>query len=217
LGGDKLKFIIKKGRLPWAVYLFVLLFSINNVCVYAQSETTEEPFSAEQVVDPITAAERALPLGGGDDAAPVPSGGGASIWVIVRMLLVLVLAAAAIYGVVFFIKKAGRRSADVEDPYLKILASAHLGGGRYAQVVSLGSKAWLIGVSDGGVNLISDIEDQEIVDAMLLDESTKSAERGAGRLPDFKAILGRFGVKVKSGPPGPENIRKRRERLKGWK
>jgi flagellar protein FliO/FliZ len=209
LGGEKLKFI-NKCRLPWTVYLFILLFSINNLRAHAQSETPE------QTIDPITAAEQNLPVEGGDDAAPIPVGGAGSVWGIVRMLLVLALAAAAIYGVVFFIKKGARR-ADTLDPYLKVLAGVHLGGGRYAQVLSLGSKAWLVGVSDGGVTLISEIEDKEILDTMLLDDSKKSAERGAGGALDFKAILSRFGVNVKSGLPGPENIRKRRERLRGWR
>ena len=208
LGGEKLK-NIKKSRLLRALCLF-LLFSINIPCVFAQSEETEQARSLEQVTARITEAERAMPFGEAADPEPLPSGANSSVAVILRMLLVLVLAAAAIYGLVFFIKKASRHP-EVQDPYLKVLAGTHLGSSRYAYVVSLGSKAWLVGASDGGVNLISEIDDKDILNAMLLDDSKKSAVRPL----DFKAILGRLGVQAKSKAPGVENIRKRRDRIKG--
>jgi len=82
-------------------------------------------------------------------------------------------------------------------------------------VVSVGSKAWLVGASEGGVGLISEIEDKDILNALFLEDSRKSAEAPQGRFLDFRAMLRRLGMPVESGVPGAENIRKRRERLKG--
>jgi flagellar protein FliO/FliZ len=130
------------------------------------------------------------------------------------MVLMLALAAAAIYGVVFFIKRASRR-VELRDPFLRILASAHLGSNRYAHVIALGSKAWLVGAAEGGVNLVSEIEDKDTLDALFLEDSRKSAEAAPGRFIDFKTMLRRLGMKVDSGAPGADNIRKRRERIKG--
>jgi flagellar protein FliO/FliZ len=130
------------------------------------------------------------------------------------MVLTLALAALAIYGVVFFIKRASRRT-DAKDPFLKILASAHLGYNRYAHVVAVGSKAWLVGASEGGVGLISEIEDKDTLNALFLEDSRKSAEAPTGRFLDFKAMLRRLGMPVETGVAGADNIRKRRERLKG--
>ncbi|MDR0444447.1 MAG: flagellar biosynthetic protein FliO [Treponema sp.] len=163
--------------------------------------------------NPLRVAEQSFVFD--DTAAGLETvGSSSSIWTVVRMVLTLALAAAAVYGVVFMIKKSAKRT-DVKDPFLKILASAHLGSNRYAHVVSVGSKAWLLGSSDGGVNLIGEIDDNDILNAMLLEDSRKSAETAGGRLTDFISMLRRQGAPAESGAPGADEIRKRRERLKG--
>jgi flagellar protein FliO/FliZ len=186
---------------------------MHNPNLFAQEspdgQTAE--LAAPRAEDP-RAAERILWLedaGTGAAAAPAVSSTGT----VLRMVLTLALAAAAIYGVIYFIKRAGRR-AEVRDPFLKILASAHLGGSRYAHIVAVGGKAWLLGAAEGGVSLISEIEDKDTLNALLLEDSRKSAE-APGRALDFKSMLRRLGMNVDSGAPGADNIRKRRERLKG--
>jgi flagellar protein FliO/FliZ len=179
--------------------------------ISAQEELAQE--AQTPAVDPLRTFEQSLILG---EDTPLPAGtaGGPSVWSVVRMLLTLALAAAAVYGVVFFIKKGSRRN-DLKDPFLRVLASAHLGSNRYAHIVAVGSKAWLLGSSDGGVNLIGEIEDKDILNAMLLEESQKSAEAAAGRFLDFKSMLRRLGMPADPRVPGAETIRKRRERLRG--
>jgi flagellar protein FliO/FliZ len=186
--------------------------------VFAQSAQSADPAAGEvapiQAEDSIAAAERALVL---EEVAAVPGAGGASsIGTILRMVLTLAVAAAAIYGVIYFIKRASRR-AETRDPFLKVLAGAHLGANRYAYVVAVGSKAWLVGAAEGGVNLISEIEDKDTLNALLLEDSRKSAEAApAGRLLDFKTMLRRLGMSADSPErSGADSIRKRRERLKG--
>jgi len=193
--------------------LFALFFlgaglPIIQIPIFAQTAPLPDT-----VQDPIVAVEQTLRFDdsatGAAIAAPGPSTG-----TVVRMVLTLALAAAAIYGVVFFIKRASRR-IDTRDPFLKILASTHLGSNRYAHVIAVGSKAWLLGSSEGGVNLIGEITDEDVLNAMFLEDSRKIAETPTGRFLDFKAMLRRMGMPVESGAPGAENIRKRRERLKG--
>jgi len=163
------------------------------------------------VVDPIRAMELTMTFE--DDTPGITQSAGPSIWDAVRMILVLALAALAIYGLVFFFKRISKPAA-ISDPFLKILASAHLGSNRYVFIVSVGSKAWLLGTSDGGVNLISEVEDTDTVNAMLLEESRKEAQTSA-RFPDFLSILRRLGTPTSNTSPGADEIRKRRERLKG--
>jgi len=148
----------------------------------------------------------------GEDT-PVAQVSGPSVWSVIRMILALALVAAAIYGIVFLFRKATKQTPNT-DPYLKILANTHLGANRYAHIISVGAKAWLVGSSEGGVNLISEIEDKEIIDAMLLDDSRK-IEQAPGRLADFMSMLRRLGVRAQTNTPGADDIRKRRERLKG--
>jgi flagellar protein FliO/FliZ len=172
----------------------------------------------QQSTGPHLLLEQSLLIGEGPEVASPggqAAGSGSSVWIVVRMILTLALAAAAVYGVVFFIKRSGKKSGEVNtDPFLKILASVNLGLNRYAHVVSVGGKAWLLGASDGGVNLISEVDDKEVIDAMLLEDARRNAEAASsGKFPDFLAVLRRFGTPVETRTPGADEIRKRRERI----
>jgi flagellar protein FliO/FliZ len=130
--------------------------------------------------------------------------------VILRMVLVLALVAGIIYLVVFFLRRVSRPQAE-QNPHLKILASTHLGNGRFVHVVSLGNQAWLVGAGEGGVNHIADINDKEALDAMLLDASRKSAEE-LNPVSGFRSLLKRFSA---SGDDDRLlSIKNRRERFK---
>jgi flagellar protein FliO/FliZ len=223
LGGEKLKasLCISKNRLKFVSRFFLAvvfiasgLFLSAPAPLLAQDTSVNIADSTDAAVprDP-RAAEQTMILG---EAVPpgAPAQGPASFFVVLRMILVLILAAAAIYGVVWFVKRASRRS-DPKDPNLHVLSSVHLGLNRYVHIVSVGSQAWLLGAADGGVTLITEIQDKDIINAMLLEDSKKSVVSGAGGFIDFKSMLRRFGVGQDGNVPGPDNIKKRRERLKG--
>jgi len=160
--------------------------------------------------DPLRAAELEMPI---RDTPITASASGSSVWPVIRMILVLILVAAAIYGLAFLLKKGQKKSFN-NDPFLKVLASTHLGSNRFVHIVSVGSKAWLIGSGDNGSNLISEIEDKEIIDAMQLEDSRRS-EQTTGRLPDFLTMMRRIGWRFNPQTPNADDIRKRRERMKG--
>jgi flagellar protein FliO/FliZ len=185
-------------------------FLVTIPSISAQEAPPEE--GSQEIISDPRAAEREISFD--DDGAVMPARdtSGPSIWAAIRMLLVLILVAVAIYGVIYFLKKAAKPAAS-SDPFLRILSSAHLGSNRYAHIVSVGGKAWLLGASDGGVKLISEIEDKEIIDAMLLEDSRKTSEK-PGRFPDFLSILRRLGAHPQPDSPNADNIRRHRERLK---
>ncbi|GHV85641.1 hypothetical protein AGMMS50230_12490 [Spirochaetia bacterium] len=146
-------------------------------------------------------------------AASGASAGPSPVFAIFRMVLVLALVAAAIYLAVFFLRRLGKPQTE-QNPHLKILASTHLGSGRYVHVVSVGKGAWLIGSGEGGVSHLADITDQEAVDAMALDASQKSVET-AGFAPAFQALLSKFSGGISGREQDRlEEMRKRRERFK---
>ena len=161
--------------------------------------------------NPLRVAEQALAIE--ESAVNTQTAAGPSVWSVVRMILTLALVAVAIYGVVILIRRSAKKTVSA-DPFLKVLANAHLGSNRYAHIVSVGSKAWLLGSSDGGVNLIGEIEDKDIINAMLLEDSRKLTLAPSGRFPDFLAILRKMGAQAETRTPTADDIRKRRERLK---
>jgi flagellar protein FliO/FliZ len=216
LGGEELK-IPLLALLMFGVGLFIQVPSISAQEINDSERIIASDGSIEEQVttvpeNPLRIAEQELIIEGNTTA--IAPAAGPSLWSAIRMILVLALAAAAIYGVVFFIKRSSKPAA-VSDPFLKILASSHLGSNRYAHIVAVGGKAWLLGSSDGGVNLIGEIDDREVIDAMMLEDSRKTAETQQGRFPDFVSMLRRLGVKAESRVPGVADIRKYRERLKG--
>ena len=206
LGGEELK------NSAFALLLFGAGLLINITYVSAQEALSEDHEISISAEDRPVSEEQALYFVDAEtSAAPVA---GPSVWAFVRMLLILALAAAAIYGIVFFVKRSAKPAA-ASDPFLKVLASSHLGSNRYAHIVSVGSKAWLLGSSDGAVNLISEIEDQDVLNSMLLEDSRKSGEAMVKRFPDFLSMLRRLGSPAETRTPLSDDIRKRRERLKG--
>ena len=208
MGGEKLNALI---RSIFITVIIAVSLSIFTVPAYAQQE-------AEETI-PIASAEESIILG---EALPdSPDSGLSSLWIVFRMVLILALAALAIYGVVFFIKRLAR-PPEARNPHLKILASVPLGADTYAAVISVGSKAWLVGGGSGaGVSLISELTDPESIETMLLDDANKTAESGVNRFLDFRALLNRFGSRTKSlpnanmeeGALGADSIRRHRERL----
>jgi flagellar protein FliO/FliZ len=197
---------------PVPLIVFLCLWTIHPSFLSAQETGTGDEAVPGGTVESISESSILL----GDDAPGVPpASSGASASLILRMLLILLLAAAAIYGVVYFLKRASR-PAEPRDPNVKLLSSVHLGSNRFVHLVAVGTRVWFLGSGDGGVNLITEIEDQDVINALFLEESRRSAQGGA-KGPDFKAILRRLGFPVDNRVPGADNIRKRRERLGGFK
>jgi len=224
LGGEKLK-----SSRPFRAVLFAglvifsgFLFLLTPQYAKSQELTPDSgpvPGPASGPVSP-SASEFSFIFDDTPQPAPVFQSE-SSVFVMLRMVLVLALAALAIYGVVFFVKRISKPQ-EVRDPHLKILAKAPLSNDTFAAVISVGAKAWLVGGSSGGVNLISEIDETESLETMLLDEARRSADAGTRALPDFRSLLGRFGGNrlpvSENADPGSshaENLRKQRERLKG--
>jgi flagellar protein FliO/FliZ len=181
------------------------------------------PARAVPARDPL-AAERDILLGGEAPGLPMASPEPVNGFVIFRTVLLLILAAAAVYGVVYAVRKISR-PREVQDPNLRVLATARLGQSRFVHVVALGSRAWLVGSGEGGISHIADITEQEALDTLFLEESRRNAESNTGRW-DFRSLLRRLGIVDRGSRAGvppegiqetlrPDEIRRRRERLRG--
>lgn len=161
-----------------AAAAFLLLFAASLVSQENTGESARE------------AAESAIVLDDTDDTVlsseeePAQPG---TVWVLLRIVLVLLLVCAAIYGIVYLLKKSTGVSA-ASDPYLRIVAQLPLAPGKTAQILSVGSQAFLVGVSDSGIQHIADITDKELIDAMNLEADRNPREP----VPAFTALLSRF-------------------------
>jgi flagellar protein FliO/FliZ len=207
LGGEKL------NRFRLAAFFFSACLCLNVIIVSAQTPDAPEPSASVPAERPSSReTDESLIIFGGAEAEAAD--GGTSFPAVLRMVVVLALTAAAIYGIVFWLKRVTRPPVP-RNPHIRVLSSVPLGSNRYLHVVSVGAKTWLLGAGDGGVSLIADITDQEAEVTAMLQDSLNGTEAAALRLPDFKALLRRLGGLPADRRPGADNVRKRRERLKG--
>ena len=122
--------------------------------------------------------------GAASGAAAEQATGGVSTWDFVRMLLIL----AAVVGVIYFLFWLLRRGAGKkvqENDLIRVLGSRSLAGSRALHLVEVGSSVYLVGASDGGVELIAEITDKDSLDSVRL----KAAEQPAASRRPFQQIL----------------------------
>ena len=99
-----------------------------------------------------------------------------STWDFVRMILVLACVIGVIYLLFWLLRRgAGRRVQ--ENDLIKVLGSKGLNGSRSLHLVEVGASIFLVGASDGGVELIAEITDKETLDSVRL----KAAEQAPAR------------------------------------
>lgn len=115
------------------------------------------------------------------------SGNTDSVWVLVRVVLVLLIVCCGIYGIIYLLKKSTGISA-AQDPFIRVVAQLPLAPGKTVQVLTVGSQAFLIGLSDKGIEHLADITDKELIDTMNLESDRNSAEP----VPAFSALISRF-------------------------
>lgn len=122
-----------------------------------------------------------------------------------RTIFVLAVVIAIIYLIAWFFKKSITPGAE-NDLFLKKTASITLAPGKTVQIVTFQDKAYMLGVSDNSITLLSEINDKELVDTMNLQADSTNVSRPR----DFASLLGA----VSSSAKKTENfLKKKRENI----
>jgi flagellar biogenesis protein FliO len=149
-----------------------------------------------QAASSTTVDESKLLIPGGTASAPAgaatqpsaapatPGAGGVSTWDFVRMLLILVGVVAFIY-LLFWLLRRGAGKKIQENEIIHVLGSRSLAGNRALHLVEVGKSVYLVGSSDGGVQLISEITEKESLDSVRL----KAAEQSPAGRRSFQQLL----------------------------
>ena len=135
-------------------------------------------------------------------------------WLFFRMILVLLVVVGCIYAVFYFVKKSTNPTNE-NDPFLKKVASITLSPGKSVQVITLQNHCYILGVSDSNVQLISELDDKDLIDAMNLEADKEPS----GSVKDFATMLASaMGIKKKtfeeSVSDSVENMQSQSNRLK---
>ena len=223
----------KKDALPRGIPL-VLFFAIASLLSAQDAQPfgePREPVAAAQaasqprqgretnesliLINPASAYGEGASDSGSSARAYSPAGA------ILRLVAVLILLCVACFFIIRFLRKSPRAVAG-SDPFLKLAASLSLEQGKSVAVVTLGGRAFLLGVADHSVSLIAEIADAELVDQMNLSSgaSTASKKGFAEMLFDLMPKSRKEG-RPASGESGLSSaqetaafIRRRRESLK---
>jgi flagellar protein FliO/FliZ len=111
----------------------------------------------------------------------------------VRMLAILAVVVGVIY-LIFFLLKKGMHRRLPENETIRVVGSRTLAGNRGLHLVEVGRSLFLIGVAEGAVSLISEIQDQESIDRVRL-ESSQAGRSGKVSFSGLLAGLIRPGKK----------------------
>jgi flagellar protein FliO/FliZ len=193
-------------------YLMCILFLFLCIaCVQAQDAGKSSTAAATD--------ETSILLGqsAGTAAQPVNAPNPSSFWILVRIVLVLALVCAGIYGIVYLIKKSSGIPIG-NDPYLKSVATLSLSPNKSVQVITIGEKGYVVGITEQNISLIAEVTDRELIDAMNLQAEKKSP------LPkgSFQAVFSSFFPTKKPSETvgeqtasfgGTDFLRSQRERL----
>lgn len=179
---------------------------------YAQSTSSDVVSETSQSVSSSKEQESQMIISTNQEVVEQRSSNTA--WLFVRMILVLLIVIGCIYAVFYFVKKTTNPTNET-DAFLKKVASITLSPGKSVQVVTLQNHCYILGVSDSSVQLISELDDKDLIDAMNLEADKESS----GSVKDFASLLASaMGLKKKtfeeSVSSSVENMQTQSNRLK---
>ena len=189
MGGVKLIFSKKKFALLCAFSLFCFsAFSQNSQDEASLSAQTQE-ISSSSIPD-----ESTLRIGGasqGNQPSEVASQnrGGSTVWVFFRMVFVLIVVVVCIYFVMNFMKKKMDGGINEDDMFLRKVAAISIAPGKSVQIVTLLEHAYLLGVTENSIDLLGEITDKELVDAMNLNADRNENNARARNFGDILSVF----------------------------
>lgn len=167
---------ITKNLTRKALAIGVLLFAFISHCAYAEEGTQSSSAGSSSAVQENQVSiftetnENNLPisnLSGGTNVTGNARSTGSG-WIFFRMFLVLACVIGLAWWFLRFLKKKNETPEVSDDPFLRRVSSVSLGQGKSVQVVTLLNKAYILGVGEDSVTLISEVEDNELINSMNL-------------------------------------------------
>lgn len=171
------------------ICIFLLVIATPVVTLFAQEEapasdpTVSEPAESGSPDEPVEEAP--------DYEYEEPAFDDNEVSYPLMILRTIAVMGVIIIGIYFLfrllIKNKKRVVTDSE--VIKVLATYPLAANRIIQVVDIGGQVLVLGVSDSSINLITELEDQEVIDRIRV--SSSKEKTGVSTFKDtFMSILG---------------------------
>jgi len=175
----------------------IIIFMVALFSLYSQGQTNltenNQTQSFEESSDYFQASADTNQEGNSEYKAP--SGRGFLIKTIVVLLLVVV----AIYFLMRFFKRKNNVSKS-DDDFMRRVSYLTLSPGKSVEIVTLLDHAYILGVTDSNINLLGEVEDKELIEAMNLNFDKK---QNVKKPMNFSDVLDIF---MPRGPRANTNI-----------
>lgn len=138
-----------------------------------------------------------------------------------KVFFALGLILTVIYLIYRFLANKQGLSFGQEKSLTKILSTSALAPGRYIQLVEVGDKVLILGMSEKNITTLGEIKDRDAIDSLKIKQSKNLGAQGLPFAKHLKGFLGEHQLDSKILSPGePQKekvlfLEKERERLKG--
>lgn len=156
----------KLATLKKSLLIFVILFGITNVFFSQDNNDSLNVENSVSVSEDSTLLQDDY-FSSNNETSNLNLKQPSTAWTFIKMILFLCLVVAAIYAVMWFFKKKVNNTKS-DDNFLRRVSSLNIGPGKSVEIVTLLDNAYILGVTDSNINVIDQIEDKELIEALNL-------------------------------------------------
>lgn len=156
----------KLATLKKSLLIFVILFGITNVLFSQDNNDSLNVENSVSVSEDSTLLQDDY-FSSNNETSNLNLKQPSTAWTFIKMILFLCLVVAAIYAVMWFFKKKVNNTKS-DDNFLRRVSSLNIGPGKSVEIVTLLDNAYILGVTDSNINVIDQIEDKELIEALNL-------------------------------------------------
>lgn len=187
--------VLKRGILPGAILLFAINVAVSPLFsapkakkdAVARKELkapAKEEKSKEKSKEKKAGAEEIKPPGSeftGDFRPKAKEE--STAWMIFKAILILGTLVGSFY---FFFRYVTKKTGIhvLGEDVIKVLAVSPVGQNKYIQVIDLAGKILVVGITDGAINLITEVNDKEEIDRIRL-LGSRVAPTAEGGFPEL--------------------------------
>ena len=154
------------ATLKKSLLIFVILFGITNVFLSQDNNDSLNVENSISVSEDSTLLQDDY-FSSNNENSNLNLKQPSTAWTFIKMILFLCLVVAAIYAVMWFFKKKVNNTKS-DDNFLRRVSSLNIGPGKSVEIVTLLDNAYILGVTDSNINVIDQIEDKELIEALNL-------------------------------------------------
>lgn len=156
----------KLATLKKSLLIFVILFGLTNVLFSQNNNDSLNVENSVSVSEDSTLLQDDY-FSSNNETSNLNLKQPSTAWTFIKMILFLCLVVAAIYAVMWFFKKKLNNTKS-DDDFLRRVSSLNIGPGKSVEIVTLLDNAYILGVTDSNINVIDQIEDKELIEALNL-------------------------------------------------